>query len=399
MKRIKKRSYTWVLLIVTIIAISLGYALLNTTININGKTTITENTWDIHFENIIISNKSVTAIKNPTIENQTTVDFEVDLNLPGDYYEFTVDIVNNGTIDAMIESFIKSPDLTSEQQKYLNYTIEYQNEEAIEVKQLVKVGKFVRVKVKVEYKKDIKQSDLPTTNETLNLGFTVNYQQADENGIEVKDNGEWNFEANGALDTIGTIVTIGTEKFYSFGTEGNNVKLLSMYNLYVGNECTANGAYSCKPYGEAATGMQNENMRGYISGQPTRNGTTAFSSSSQRGEKITDYKGSIVEGYVNNYKNILEEKFNVIIEEARLVKKEELTDTNVFACQGWSCTNSPYPWIIYTSYWTETLHTASTTGEGIFCVFNNGDICSHIYSDSFNYGVRPVIIISKEYFN
>ena len=235
MKKRNKKYYI-VLVLLLLVVISIGYAVLNTTFNITGKSSISKNTWDVYFDNIKVTTGSVEAVKVPTIENNTTVDFETQLNLPGDYYEFTVDVVNNGTIDAMIESITKEPELSTEQQKYLNYTIEYQNGEQITTKQLVNQNSFVRLKVRVELRKDIDASDLPEVGDVLYLGFTVNYVQADENGISVKDDGVKSYAiADGDINEIGTIVTIGTEQFYTIGTEGDNVKLLSMYNLYVGN--------------------------------------------------------------------------------------------------------------------------------------------------------------------
>ena len=87
----------------------------------------------------------------------------MDLKQPGDVYIFSVDIVNGGSIDAMIDSIEKMPTLTSKQAKYLNYTIEYQNREAINAKQLVEKNSSVRIKVKVEFRNDISASDLPST--------------------------------------------------------------------------------------------------------------------------------------------------------------------------------------------------------------------------------------------
>ena len=43
----------------------------------------------------------------------------------------------------------------------------------------------------MELRKDIDPSDLPDVGDVLYLSFTVNYQQADESGISVKDNGEY----------------------------------------------------------------------------------------------------------------------------------------------------------------------------------------------------------------
>ena len=188
MKKKNKKSYVW-LAVFALIGITIGYAVLSTTLNINGKSTISKNTWDVHFDNINVTDESVEAVKLPTIEDDTTVDFEIALNMPGDFYEFTVDVVNNGTIDAMIESINKTPILTEEQAKYLDYTITYQNNLEITSKQLVKKDESVRLKVRVEIRKDIDPSDLPEVGDVLYLSFTANYQQADETGISVSDNG------------------------------------------------------------------------------------------------------------------------------------------------------------------------------------------------------------------
>ena len=60
--------------------------------------------WDLHFENIEITEGSVTANQEATIvgTSRSQVVFDVTLNVPGDFYEFTVNAVNNGTVDAMI---------------------------------------------------------------------------------------------------------------------------------------------------------------------------------------------------------------------------------------------------------------------------------------------------------
>ena len=88
--------------------------------------------------------------------------------------EFTVDVVNDGSIDAMIESIEKTPELTSDQAKYLKYEVSYANGENINTKQLVKAGEFVRVKVSLEYRSDINPEDIPTSQQVLNLSIKLN---------------------------------------------------------------------------------------------------------------------------------------------------------------------------------------------------------------------------------
>ena len=98
-----------------------------------------------------------------------------------------------------------------------------------------------------------------------------------------------------------------------------------MYNLYVGG--TYNSEWTA--YGEEATGKQDPNMRGYVSGQTERKGITAFSSFEQKGENYSSYEGSIVEGYVNDYKTIIESEYGVEVEEARLIRKDELENEKI----------------------------------------------------------------------
>ena len=389
--RDRKMLYTVLsILIVSVLTLTVVYAALSTTLNINGNAEVTAANWDVYLDNAQLNSQSATQVV-PTISNKTTASFSTTLSKPGDFYEFTIDVVNNGSIDAMIDSVTKTPTLTTTQAKYLNYIVEYQNGEAITTKQLVNKNSFVRLKVKVEFRKDITASDLPTSSETLNLSFTVNYAQADATGTNVTDNGVKKLAtANGSLDDVGTIVTIGDQQFYTIGTEGDNVKLLAMHNLYVGG--TYNSGWIA--YGEEATGKQDPNMRGYVSGQTERKGTTAFSSSEQKGENYSSYEGSIVEGYVNDYKTIIESEYGVEVVEARLITKYELENEKIGCSSAdYTCEGAP-EWIYSTSYWSAS----ATDTSSVWRVYSDADFSCNNYNNDINFGVRPVIIISKSNF-
>ena len=91
-------------IILLILILGIGYALIQSNLNINGTANMGAPTWNIHWANVQVKEGSVSA-STPTINSaQTTVTYSVVLNIPGDYYEFTVDAVNSGTIDGMIES-------------------------------------------------------------------------------------------------------------------------------------------------------------------------------------------------------------------------------------------------------------------------------------------------------
>ena len=381
---IKDRKFlitTLSLAIVCIFTLTIAYSALSAVLTINGNARVSAADWDIYLNNPRVTNGSATT-NLPQIKTSSTLEFSTTLNMPGDFYEFVVDVVNGGDIDAMIENVVKTPELTADQAKFLKYEITYQNGESITTKQLLAKDTTMPIKVRIEYRKDLVASDLPTGQVVLDLSLTLEYIQSDGTGTSVNNNGVYD------LYKIGNEKCFGSECFYVIGTEGDNVKLLSKYNLYVGGEYNNN---TWTAYGNEATGKQDSTMLGSVSGQSIRNGTTAFSNTS------IEYAGSIVEGYVNNYKTILESDYGVDVVEARLITKDELTSDEI-GCSDTdnTCKGSAYPWIYSTSYWTGS---ALDTNH-VWYVSSDINFFGYIfYSIDSYFGVRPVIVISKDYFN
>ena len=381
------------LVVVCVFTLTIAYAALNAVLTISGNASVVASNWDIYLENPrVISESATTDV--PTIVGNNTLKFNTTLNMPGDFYEFTVDVVNDGSIDAMIENVIKTPELTDEQAKYLKYEVNYKNGESITTKQTLYKNTTMPIKVRVEYRRDINASDLPTSQTKLDLALTLEYVQSDNTGSVVLNNGIVKPIADGNIEDIGTIVTIGTEQFYTLGCYDNNVKMLSMYNLYVGGYFETVGARVWVPYGSESSGMQDSTMLG-AAGKHLARGVTPFSTEEKKGVNNTSYDGSLVKSYVDNYKSKLEEYFEVNIVEARLITKEELLDPNI-GCVLYSCVESSYPWIYATSYWTGT---ASSTSNLWRVSVANAGLNISTYNNVTNFGVRPVIVISKDYFN
>ena len=94
-----KRKLNYLIVIILLLLVSIGYAILSTNLNILGSSQINAPTWDIHWENVSVKSGSVSATTHTIDTNKTTVNYSVTLTIPGDYYEFTVDAVNAGTID------------------------------------------------------------------------------------------------------------------------------------------------------------------------------------------------------------------------------------------------------------------------------------------------------------
>ena len=189
----KTKKHIWLAIIAIIIAaLAFGYAYLTTTLSINGTTDIDANNWDVYFDNAVVTEGSVTGaqvIEAPTITSDTEVEFHVNLKKPGDFYEFTIEARNDGTIDAMINSVSKklnNAEVTT-LPAYLDYKVTYKYGTSIENNHLLAAESLETYKIRVEFKKNISSTDLPSTAQSLTLSFGVEYVQADENATKVME--------------------------------------------------------------------------------------------------------------------------------------------------------------------------------------------------------------------
>lgn len=183
-----------VLLLIAIIGV--GYAALGANLKINGVANIPSASWDVHFKtgSIAVTSGSVTGTNvttAATITNPTQVDYAVKLALPGDFYEFTVIAENTGTIDAMIDSVVsKKGDVvitTGTLPSYIDYSVTYADGIEIQSKHILSKNTEETYKVRIEFKKDIEASELPSEAVTLNLNFQINYVQADDTAVAKPD--------------------------------------------------------------------------------------------------------------------------------------------------------------------------------------------------------------------
>lgn len=189
----RKKKKTILILCVLLLSITIGYAVLSSNLTINGTSSINNPTWDIHWANLAVTNGSVTGTNVTTaahiLTGNTEVEYSIALPKPGDFYEFTVDAVNNGTIDAMIQNFSnKAYESNGTTEKsiptYLNYSVTYSDGVALANNQKLDAGTTEKVKVRVEFKKDIEASQLPSTAETIVFKFNVVYVQATSDAID-----------------------------------------------------------------------------------------------------------------------------------------------------------------------------------------------------------------------
>ncbi|MDO4996085.1 MAG: glycine rich domain-containing protein [Bacilli bacterium] len=212
-----RRKYK-LIIAVLILFLSIGFAYLTANLDITGTIAFRENTWDVHLDNIVVEEDSTDA-PIPTINNsKDTVTFTVSLTRPGDYYEFYVDVVNAGTMDATLDSTMKTT-LTGNYLTNLNYDVTYFSDRAITNGDLLRAGTKERIKVRVEYKYDL---DSYTQLSDLNLFFKVNYVKTDTHSSTYNSK-VWNFDSKGEEDTF-TVPKTGTYKLEVWGAQGGTVE-------------------------------------------------------------------------------------------------------------------------------------------------------------------------------
>lgn len=155
-KRMKynyKRTFFGLFIFLLLLSLGIGYSYLTTSLSIDGISNVSSAKWDIHFENVEVDAGSVEA-DTPEITNDTTVSFNAVLENPGDKYEFTVDVVNEGTLDALLDDFSIAPRLTDEQKGYYEYTVSYYDGSEIAKNDSLNAGERKKLLIVFKYKDD-----------------------------------------------------------------------------------------------------------------------------------------------------------------------------------------------------------------------------------------------------
>ena len=436
MRRNRKQNIK-LLTLILILFIGIGYAALTANLKVDGTVDIDRTTWDVHFENVNITEGSVEANPAPTTNNIDTIEMTYTINFtkPGDFFEFTTDMVNDGTIDAMVDvvdnkTYASNGTTEIELPDYLTSTVTYNDGIEIRQNQELKHGTSEKIKVRVEFKKDITASDLPSSGDTtVVFKFKGDFKQADENAVPkpvvILPTGK-------TKDTLttGDVIKIKDEEFYFIrydGTNNEDIVMLAKYNLKVGyrysNLGTKTGIYSKDDIGY---GKQSSEARGIISGEP-RNGIVAFAASNYwydnglKPEYGSDYPTDVYDGvnyktepefsttcsstncwrtpgysiahYVDNYKTILT-GYGATIKDARLLTYSEVLDESIGCVTTTSPARCPTDeFITNTSFW---LGTADNRYR-VWNIRHEGNLSRvDIYDVPEEFGVRPVIVIAKE---
>ncbi len=184
-KKIKKQDTLkyFIPLLILIIGISVGYAYLSSTLRISGRTSMPGMAWDVHFENAQEDSDSVPSVSPISLEkNNTKLNFNTLLKVPGEKYSFTVDVVNKGTIDAMVDEILLTG-LSINQSKISEFQVSYIDGSEITKNDLLKAGDSEKVRVTLKYL-DITEETLNSEDEEMDLSVNIKYIQANDKAVK-----------------------------------------------------------------------------------------------------------------------------------------------------------------------------------------------------------------------
>ena len=181
MKRKNKSKY---LIIALVLIISIGFAFLSARLDINGLANIKKIGWNIYFDNVQNNFGQEFEVTAPTTTgtNTTEIYFEVELEDPGDSYSFDVDIVNNGTIDAVYELTYDWTTYDTDYSDLYIFDVRYKDGIQINSNDLLAKNSRETITVTLTYNKNIDISSLPSEDRSTSYYLVLNYEQANVNG-------------------------------------------------------------------------------------------------------------------------------------------------------------------------------------------------------------------------
>ena len=370
------------ILFMLIAGLTVAFAALSTTLNINGTAYLDAAKWGIRFENLSSPTKigSATTTGTAKIEESKAAEItgiNVGLSIPGDKIVYTVDLVNKGTINAKIDN-IKKTVLTQEQQRYLTFKVTDPNGYEIKQGDILEKGETKKITITIEFIKDLTKEDLPKQTSTISLSYKLNFVQTDEKVTSVSQG--------------------GNEKTYSVGDE-----------FCLENECFN----VIKDNGTTVDALAKQNVNTKINKQDKNTNNLSFSNRTNGNYGYwTDSSGKLLSKYgtsypanvfdsnsllyepVQNYKTYLKNTLGKSSATVRLISTEELFDLGCKPTETaeYTCKSAP-SWVYSTYYWTGSAWDSYAIWD---VYYKEGILFRDTYADvPSRFGLRPVITISK----
>ena len=105
----KIKTLSLVALIVAVLGLGVAFAALSSKLTINGSAKAQAGSWNIHFTKTLDMPTETTgdaSFTEPTLSDTSILGFKATVTKPGDSVTYYFDIVNDGTVDALVEDYV-----------------------------------------------------------------------------------------------------------------------------------------------------------------------------------------------------------------------------------------------------------------------------------------------------
>ena len=431
-KERRTKALVIVVLLIVVAGLTVAFAALSTTLNINGTAYLDAAKWGIRFENLSSPTKigSATTTGTAKIEESKSAEItgiNVGLSTPGDKVTYTVDLVNKGTINAKIDNIEKTV-LTQEQQRYLTFKVTDKDGREVSEGDILSAGETRSLTITIEFIKDLTKEDLPASTSTISLSYKLNFVQTDDKVITTSGISKacTTFEKKDKY-SVGDVIALCnndtkvSEDFYVISDNGSTVTALAKYNLLVGNVVKWSNDFEVEsttviPSSEEGYGLQNSTAANYESnnGTPSTNtftGVLGFSKDnngkgywvddtsnhnllSKYGNSYPAYvfdENSILYKPLSNYESYIKNTLKKTSVTTSLLTYDQVINLGCNKDNG-SCKSAP-SWVHAVNYWigsVDASYSAEMVGHDMVDpAFGYGGLEENMA------GLRPVITISK----
>ena len=179
MEKERTKALVIVVMLIVVAGLTVAFASLSSVLNIKGTAYLDAAKWGIKFQNLSdpVSVGTASSTGTAKIEEAKSAEINginVNLSTPGDKVVYTVDLVNEGTINAKIDKIEKTA-LTEEQQKYLTFKVTDKDYNEVSKGDILSSVETKKLIITIEFIKDLTKEDLPTNTSTISLSYKLNF--------------------------------------------------------------------------------------------------------------------------------------------------------------------------------------------------------------------------------
>lgn len=387
-------------LIIAVLGLTVAFSLLSKNLDIKGSSNLDPVKWGLKFKGLskakLYGDASVNSDATIDTDDETKIkNMNVVLNTPGDKIVYKVNLVNESTITAKIDSIYNHIDNLSNEniKKVLDFQVKYTDtDKPVQKGDIIDSGIETNLTITIYYsKEEITKSILSEFEDglTINLDFKINFIQSDDKATittraipaDCKFTKKDTYSVGDEIKLCNYSTGV-SQKFNVIEDKGSSIVMFAQENL------------------QSDTGLQGKTTY-YISFAPKDNGTYGYWTDSS-GKLLSDYgasdypvdvydKNSSLHSIVEKYVSYIHNEIGKESATGRLITYNELIKLGCDYSTDKSCSNAP-SWVYSTNYWTGT----AGFKYAIYDVnVTNARFKYDYFTTASSFGIRPVIVIDK----